>query len=221
MSPEQLVERYPLLYHMAWEDSWPSIERHGLLSTKTLLDLFEVDKARSTRLLTQRRPESEAIDHPKFGSAVIRDQKPLIDSKLKSSLTGGLKLEDWYRTLNDRVFFWLTEERLLTLMSAEAYRDAAHDVLILRTRDLVAAHEVDIELTAMNTGATRPMAFPRGRETFKKISAYPFDDRVARRLEPVIELTVLGRVPKIAEYVERVERWKKCKPSKRLPIRKR
>ena len=33
---------YPPLYHMAAEGSWPSIQRHGLLSTSALLDLYEV-----------------------------------------------------------------------------------------------------------------------------------------------------------------------------------
>ena len=34
MRPEDLWHHYPVLYHIAWGGSWPSIEEHGLLSTK-------------------------------------------------------------------------------------------------------------------------------------------------------------------------------------------
>ena len=37
MRPEDLWQQYPVLYHIAWGGSWPSIKEHGLLSTKALL----------------------------------------------------------------------------------------------------------------------------------------------------------------------------------------
>ncbi len=46
MRPEELVTRYPRLFHIAWEGNWPSIREHGLLSARALLDLYEVDRAR-------------------------------------------------------------------------------------------------------------------------------------------------------------------------------
>lgn len=39
VDPGELAERYPRLFHMAAAGSWPSIERHGLLSTSALLDI--------------------------------------------------------------------------------------------------------------------------------------------------------------------------------------
>jgi hypothetical protein len=51
------------------------------------------------------RPESVTITHPAYGSAVIRDQKPMRDSALLKCLDKGLTPADWYRTLNRRVFF--------------------------------------------------------------------------------------------------------------------
>ena len=38
MDAAGLASMYPRLYHMAEEGSWPSIRRHGLLSTSALLD---------------------------------------------------------------------------------------------------------------------------------------------------------------------------------------
>jgi len=62
---------------MAEAGSWPSIRRHGLLSTSALLDLFEVTGVERVRLESQRRPETVKIEHPEHGEALIRDQKPL------------------------------------------------------------------------------------------------------------------------------------------------
>ena len=42
MTPEDMARKYPFLYHMAELSSWPSIQRHGLLSTSALLDLYEI-----------------------------------------------------------------------------------------------------------------------------------------------------------------------------------
>lgn len=38
----ELLRDCPVLYHMAARGSWESIQRHGLLSTSALLDLFGV-----------------------------------------------------------------------------------------------------------------------------------------------------------------------------------
>src|SRR4051812_3683324 len=105
MLAEDLVARFPRLYHMAEDGSWPSIQRHGLLSTRALLDLFEVDEGERERHYSHHRPESVAIHHPKIGTAVVRDQKPMDDKGLIRSLTDGITPRQWYETLNDRVFF--------------------------------------------------------------------------------------------------------------------
>jgi len=50
MDPELLIKTFPRLYHMADRDAWPSIQRHGLLSTTALLDLFEIHGAQRKAL---------------------------------------------------------------------------------------------------------------------------------------------------------------------------
>jgi len=42
-----------------------------------------------------------------------------------------------YETLNGKVFFWLTAERLTRLLSARAYRTNTHCVLTMETLPLV------------------------------------------------------------------------------------
>ena len=60
----------------------------------------------------------------------------------------------------------------------------------------------------MNTGCTRPMPFPRGRDTFLSLDEYPYEERRKRGLEPVVELSILGGVPDIAEFTKRVVRMR-------------
>ncbi len=74
VSPAELIARYPRLYHMAERDSLPSILKHGLLSTSSLLDLYAVNGERRMAIESDVRGQSIAIEHSKFGTAVVRDQ---------------------------------------------------------------------------------------------------------------------------------------------------
>ena len=109
--------------------------------------------------------------------------------------------------MNRRVFFWLEESRLNTLRDAEAYRLQRQIVLTVDTRRLVDAYSRRILLTHMNTGATRPFAAERGRDTFCRIRGYPFEKR-----RKVVELAVSREIPDIAKYVQKVEELGGGKP---------
>jgi hypothetical protein len=190
---------------MASFGSWPSITKHGLLSTESLLDLFEVPEPRRIELLTTQRRTSVEITHPKHGKAVIRDQKPLSAKNLARCLKG-CSAEEWYRTLNERLFFWLDRQRLYTFMSASEYIGKEHTVLQLDSASLVSKHDGRIMLAHMNTGNTRPYPHPRSPATFRSMNDYPYADR--KRLpdySAVVELTVMGGVPDAKDFVTRVE----------------
>jgi hypothetical protein len=192
VTPEELAQTYPRLYHMADAQSWESIQTHGLLSTSSLLDLFEVKGQQREDIEIRRRPESVPIVHDKHGRAVVRDNKPIIESKLRSALKD-CTLEQWYRLLNKHVFFWLTRERLRTLLCARTYRDHPHAVLTLETLPFVRRYEQRIVLSPMNSGNTQPFAHERSPETFKKIRDYPFQERAHRGdYYQVVELAVEG-----------------------------
>jgi len=194
-----------MLLHMAEPDTWNSIRQHGLLSTSRLLSLFDVKGQERFDIEAKRRPVSVSIAHPKYGRAVIRDQKPLIQSKLVKTLEG-CTAEEWYRLLNRRVFFWLTKDRLDTLLCANTYAGNNHTVLTLDTLSLVKAHEERITLSHMNTGNTRPFAHPRGPDTFKKLEEYPFAERAKRGPnDRVVELVVEGGVTDIERYLLKVD----------------
>jgi hypothetical protein len=202
LTPGYITERWPRLYHMAEAGSWPSIERHGLLSTTALLDLFEISGPRREAIESARRPESVKITHPLHGEVWIRDNKPINETVLRRTLVG-VSEPDWYRELNGRVFFWLTRDRLERLRGAPPYRDREHDVLTIDTDRLLKAHGQRVELAHLNTGAVHPSAnYPRGAGTFRRIDGYPWNERLrVARNEPIVELTVPYSVPDANAFV--------------------
>ena len=221
VAPEELAKHYPRLYHMAHRESWMGIQRHGLLCTKALLDLFEVSPEKRDLVLNQQRRQSIPIEHADRGKAVIRDQKPLIRSRLEPSLRD-CSFQQWLDMLNSRVFFWLTEARLKTLMCAKEYCADQHVVLVLDTARLAEDFQDRISLAAMNTGSTRPMAFERGLSTFSRMASYPFEERHRKHLELVMEFAVEDGVPNIMNYlVQAAEmRCSTCDRKKNQSIRK-
>jgi len=187
---------------MAEAGSWPSIQRHGLRSTTALLDLFDVHGPERDLVEARRRPESVPIHHRLYGTAWIRDNKPINETVLRRTLVGMTEPE-WYRTLNGRVFFWLSEHRLDRLRSAPPYRARAHDILVLSTEELLRAYADLVELSPINSGAVHPSAdYPRGAGTFRRIPDY--DWKARRRVapsEPIVELTVPYLVDDVARFL--------------------
>jgi len=205
MRIDELIKYYPCLYHMAEDGSWPSITRHGLLSTERLVDLFEVPEPQRTMLLSQHRPECVPLTHPRHGHAVIRDQKPLQITKLQQLLTD-MTATQWIQLLNSHVFFWLHPDRLATLLNARAYRTRPHVVLTVDTRSLVSAHAARIRLSPINSGATAYLNGQRGSATLQPIAAYQHPRSRLRPPKYVIELAVAQHIPDIVDHTLRVER---------------
>ena len=131
MTVEDFCAAYPRLYHMAEASMWPSIQRHGLLSTSALLDLYGATGPARVAIERQRRPDFMAVEHATLGRVLIRDQKPMTDATLAPVLIDMTPAE-WYALLNERVFFWVSEERLKGLLGAYRHRDNL--VLVLDNR---------------------------------------------------------------------------------------
>lgn len=198
MTPEQLISQYPLLYHMAELGSWPSIQRHGLLSASALLDLFEIQGAERIQLESRWRTESVPLKHPNHGSAVIRDQLPMPESKLSTLLTGATTRE-WYELINRKTFFWVDKKRLIWMLKAPPYRNKTHSVLTVRTSALLDRHLATVTLSDQNSGSLHSGKI-RGPDTFKQISAY--------RSRWIAELAVDYGVLDVADFTLRVEEWR-------------
>lgn len=206
MRPEEIPAHYPRLFHMANVGSWPSIRRHGLLSTRALVDLYGVDGDLRERILRSRRGESIPLEREGLDRAVVRDQLPLRERTLDKCLTD-MTLQEWLETLNSRVFFWLDEPHLENLLGARAYKADAHDVITVDTAALVERDAAKIRLSPINSGSTLYTPAPRGSQTFTPIADYPFAERRrARGKDAIVELAVEGGVERIEEVAVKAER---------------
>jgi hypothetical protein len=199
VTAQELSKYNPCLYHMAHRDSWAGIQRQGLLCAGALTDLFKISSKDRDNVLKQQRKKSFPIENRQHGTAVIRDQKPLVRSRLEACLDG-CTFEQWLEMLNSRVFFWLTRARLQTLMCAREYCVDRHVVIVLDTMSIATDFQERITLAGINTGNTRPFAHRRGLSTFSRLADYPFHERIKRRLEPVVELAVETGVRDIMHY---------------------
>lgn len=200
MNNRDLIRLHPKLYHMAESGSWPSIHRHGLLSTSALLDKFEITGSRRAMIESNWRPNSIPIQHQVYGKAVIRDQKPMPPDSLQQCLVG-CTAREWYELINRKTFFWVNEDRLIRLLNGFAYRNRSHTVIIVSTYDLINKHKDEITMSDINSGFVY-YGGKRGRETFKRIQDFPGGHRVW-------ELAVEYGVPDIADITVRVEE-RKC-----------
>lgn len=202
LTVDYIVERWPRLFHMAEAGSWDSIKKHGLQSTTALLDRLGIEHQGRAEIESERRAESVELKDALGNSVWVRDNKPINETALLKTLEG-MTPEEWYRTLNGRVFFWLTRKRLDKLRGAGAYRHRRHDILTLDTAKLMQSHGDMVELSPLNSGAVHPAAnYPRGVGTFSRIADYPWQSRLAvAPSEPIVELTVPYAVNDIADLV--------------------
>jgi hypothetical protein len=201
VSPRIFSELYPRLYHMAHEAAWERIRRHGLLSTSSLLNLWEVKGNERRAIESEVRKTSIVLVHPHHGKVVIRDQKPLNEKKLRKALID-CTVHEWCQLLNRKVFFWPTAERLARHMSARENREKKHLVLTVDSYRLAVAYQNEITLCPMNSGNTIPFAQERGKNSLMQMNDYPFKERLVRGpYYTVVELAVDTGIPNILDFI--------------------
>jgi hypothetical protein len=196
------------IYHLAEAANWPSIQRHGLLSTSTLLDVIALPKDERERYEQQRRS-----DHTKLPSGIqIRDQKPLPAQALVRCLVG-LAPSEWYQLLNRKVFFWLDVDRLNR--QRRACEPRPQIVLIVETERLLSQHAERIALSPINSGNARRKPAVRGKATFVPYAewlesgwsseAVGLGTRQRADCHRPVELTVQESIQDIMKYVVDVQ----------------
>lgn len=220
MTHDQFCNHYPRLYHMAEAHTWDSIKKLGLLCTLALTELFEITGAERRRLVSERRPESVRITHPKYGTVTIRDNKPITDSKLLKWLIG-MSPREWYETLNRKVFFWTNKERLVRLLNARAYRKHTHTVITVDAALLLKRHAEQITVSPINSGAMSFGGSPRGIETFRTLDEWPDTEgpRSGKLRKPVVELAVEHSISNVQDIAMRVDEMKGSRLLKRIWVR--
>ncbi|MDH6134852.1 hypothetical protein P3T37_004261 [Kitasatospora sp. MAA4] len=207
MDTQELIKRHPVLWHMADARAEQLINQHGLLSTAVLLDLFEVDDAQCARILGTVRRSSIQIKHPVHGSAIIRDQTPLIG--LEDNLADGTTAQQFLDALNSRVFLWADQDRLTKLLNSSRYRPIRQTVFSISTAELLKRHGERVQLSAFNSGAIpQGKNLPRDARFFTSPEDFPGPAVLTRRSSrKVAEVTVLDAIPDLAELTTATKHW--------------
>jgi hypothetical protein len=210
----RLVELYEHVVHVTEAGNAEGIMRHGLLATARLLDAFEADAATRAAVCDRPRQQSVLLSHEMYGRACVRDQRPMNIKRLEHALRDGMTINEWLELLDTFVFFWPTREKAAHLLGRATYANTDHDVLTASTRELITRHGDRLRLSRMNTGTTKPFAFPRGQDTFMELQ----DQRLAeplstgRRSRAVAEIAVIDGVPDMSDLVIKIERWHGAHP---------
>ncbi|SDA96800.1 hypothetical protein SAMN03159443_05771 [Pseudomonas sp. NFACC15-1] len=207
MNLEKLIELYPRIYHMAERGTWESIQQRGLMSTTAVLDHLDVADGERARFESEHRDQKMDVRAGHTSNIVLRDQKPMPEKRLLQALTNGTTPRQWYELINDKVFFWVEEERLHRLLGARDYRTLEHDVLTLNSAEFIPAYAEKIWLCHMNSGNTWPIPHRRDTEIFRRIADYPVK-RSGKPVKNVVELVVDYSVPNITDYVLEVRRMR-------------
>ena len=210
MTSEQLAKRYPVLWHMADARNWQSIVTSGLLSTTALLDRYALVGEERARIERSHRPSTMAINAEGLPTAFVRDQRPLHPDVLPTCLLD-MTPEAWLATLNARVFFWPTRDRLDRML--RAYLDHEQAVFEIATASFLASYADRVELSHINSGfaalAYKPAS--RGSTTFQHLADYADSSKNA-----VAEVTVPGGVPDIFNHTVRVVARQRKQPDRLL-----
>lgn len=205
MLVSKIINKYPELYHMAEDGSWPSIEKYGLLSTSAMLDKWEYTGPEREAIECKHRPEKICIYHKEYGKAVIRDQKAIRPQLLKKCLPPNITVEDWCKFINKRVFFWASWTGLKMFLSANEYIHKPNLVITVGTKQLLQQYASEITLSSINSGSTfakrgKTDPEPRSFNTFQRIPEYtcPW----------INELAVDYSIPDIVACTVRVDRYR-------------
>jgi hypothetical protein len=159
MKIEEFTKKKEFLYHLTDKDNLEKIKAvKELLSTEAILNLSSLDENERNEFLSQRRKNHEII---KVGEDRyhIRDQRPISLLNLVKCLTTGFSVKDFFRMLNNRVFFWPTLHRL----NSHYKRYSSENPVIIKvsTEELLEINPHS-EFCRLNSGATRSNSHLKG-----------------------------------------------------------
>ena len=189
--PTGFAPRY--FYHLADAANWPSIRRHGLLSTERLVGLAKVTENERERILCQHRLESVVLAN----GVVIRDQKPMPPLLLARALPKDLSPSEWYRFLNRFVFLWSNRERVERHLGACGRPQI---LLAFHAAQLLQQLGDTIYLSPINSGNARRRPAPRSTDTFVPYREWiksgwrAIDGESRRRSGPPAEILIEGNL---------------------------
>jgi hypothetical protein len=196
------VRHYPLTFHVSLCPVPDLLLSNGLFSAAGLLELTASSEEQCKILLESQRQTTLRV-LTGFGPAIINDQLPLPDKALAGCLTGMLPRE-WCKELNERFFFFLTQERALQFARVQMSKLPQKILVTLSTERLIRGREDAFELCHFNSGNALRKAAPRGRNSFIPIASYPLAERITKfgRARAVAEMSIRVRhLPLVDSFI--------------------
>lgn len=203
LTPEELAQKHPRLYHITRPWAVASIKKHGLLSASKLLKLFGIPSEQRKSIEGRRRATNIDITHPIHGFATLTDNGPLSEAALAQCLDDGLSPADWMRLLNQRVFFWVDQSNVANHLRANIKSGEERVVLIFDTLSIVRAHHQQTELAPINTGSTIRRPARRGLGTFSPAHLYTYSEwrQLRGGRDHIKELTIRDGIADIDNHL--------------------
>jgi hypothetical protein len=197
MTPEDLWERYPQLFHVAMAAGWEGIRRNGLWSAEELTRLLGWSPQNREKWLTRRRHQVGGYEDGQLGRVTFRDHRGIPKAGLGHALVGVTEAE-WYRELNRRVFFYVGRRNANRLVAAY---DEEQVIFTVDTERLLRAGAERVAVATINTGYAFRRSVKRGLGTFVPLADFP-----SEQAGQIVEVTVVGGIKEIAELTATVER---------------
>ncbi len=172
------LEHYPRVFHVSLCLQASTIRSAGLFSAAGLLKRCSLSSEECERILHSQRKATKILQTD-FGATVLNDQLPLPAKALLRCLNG-MSPEEWYAEVNERIFFFLNEDKARSFAKVRADKLPTRTLLCLNTEKLIRGLENDFELCAFNSGNAMRKPVRRDRDSFQTISTYPLAERARK-----------------------------------------
>ncbi len=168
MNFDDLVSRYPRLWHATFEGGWEGIRSSGLLSAADLLEsVGRGDEAQAMR------PEVVRFDAP-VGPVVLRNQT--LSRKDPEPYLDGVTVAEWWQLVNGRSYLFVDQDDLQKMLDSYLAQGLAQEVIAFNTRRLLTDVADQVEVSLVSAGTFPRTAGPsRGPATFPRIDAFTGD----------------------------------------------
>ena len=159
MDIDELVIRFPRVWHATYPGGWEAIRTGGLQSSTALLEAAgRGDEAKAVRT------ESVRLSTP-AGDVVLREQVP--NKKDPSAYPDGLSTDDWWQLINRRSYLFAVREDLDQFVGAYLEKGEAQEIITFETRRLLGPVSDHVEIAMVNAGAFPKATSPaKGKATF-------------------------------------------------------
>lgn len=203
MNLDDLVARFPNVWHATFPGGWDGIQRSGLRPAADLLKAAK--RAKEASALREEVVELKLPD----GEATLRHQAP--NRKDPAPYLDGISVEEWYQLLNGRSYLFVNREDVDKLVNTCLELGIGQEVATFQTRRLLSPVAEHVQVNTVNASTFPRAGGPvRGPKTFLSLPDY------AGLPTKIKEVTVTVPIPIEDSAVISVVRFAPDEPNVRI-----